>query len=50
MPIRDSTTPGTEAPALAARDVVHRYGATAALDGVSVAVAAGRALALVGES
>jgi osmoprotectant transport system ATP-binding protein len=38
------------AAALAARDVVHAYGAVRALDGVSVAVPAGAALALVGES
>jgi osmoprotectant transport system ATP-binding protein len=36
--------------ALAAHDVTHRYGDVVALDGVSVAVPAGRALALVGES
>jgi osmoprotectant transport system ATP-binding protein len=36
--------------ALSARDVVHRYGNVAALDGVSIDVVAGGALALVGES
>jgi osmoprotectant transport system ATP-binding protein len=41
------TNPGS---ALAARDVVHRYGGVAALNGVTVRVAPGGALALVGES
>jgi osmoprotectant transport system ATP-binding protein len=36
--------------ALAARDVVHRYGTVVALDGVSLDVAAGSSVALVGES
>ena len=36
--------------ALAAHDVAHRYGAVPALAGVSIAVGAGRCLALVGES
>src|SRR5437763_14934055 len=36
--------------ALAARDVVQRYGDVIALDGVSLDVAAGRSVALVGES
>lgn len=36
--------------ALAARDVAHRYGDVAALDGVSIDVPSGHALALVGES
>lgn len=37
-------------PALEARDVAKRYGGVRALDGVSLAVAEGEALALVGES
>ena len=37
-------------PALAARDVVHRYGVERALDGVSLDVAGGATCALVGES
>ena len=36
--------------ALAARDVVQRYGGVIALDGVSLDVAAGKSIALVGES
>ena len=40
----------TAASALAARDVVHRYNGIVALDGVSIDVPAGGALALVGES
>ncbi len=36
--------------ALAARDIVHRFGAVTALDGVSFDVAAGKSAALVGES
>jgi osmoprotectant transport system ATP-binding protein len=35
---------------LAAKDIVHRYGQVVALDGVSVEIAPGCALALVGES
>ncbi len=43
-------TAGGDSPALRGRDVVKRYGATIALDGVSVDVARGSCLALVGES
>ena len=51
VPARSNPTIRPAAPSmLAATDVVHRYGAIAALDGVSIAVAPGRALALVGES
>ena len=49
------TNPGASQPsreplALDARDVVHRYGSVAALDGVSLHVAAATSVALVGES
>lgn len=41
---------GSEAPALEAQGVVKRYSGRAALDGVSVAVARGEALGIVGKS
>jgi osmoprotectant transport system ATP-binding protein len=43
-------THGVPAPALAADDVVKRYGGVAALDGVSLRAGAGECVALVGES
>ena len=47
--VHEPAVPGRE-PALRARDVVKRYGATVALDGVSLEVARGSCVALVGES
>jgi osmoprotectant transport system ATP-binding protein len=45
-----ASTTSEEAPTLSAEALVKRFGSTTALDGVSVAVAAGECVALVGES
>jgi osmoprotectant transport system ATP-binding protein len=49
-PVTDPLPPALEAPALEAVNVAKTYGGTAALAGVSLAVAAGETVALVGES
>src|SRR6476659_7319089 len=45
-----SSTTSAEAPTISAEALVKRFGSTTALDGVSIAVAAGECVALVGES
>ena len=48
--LADASTTSAAAPTLSAQGLVKRFGSTTALDGVTLAVAAGECVALVGES